>query len=224
MENNSSGHRQRLKQRFAAGQGVGLHDYELLELLLTFAIPRKDVKPLAKALLERFGGLSGVLQAEAAELASQPGLGASTATLVTLIGALSRRVTRAAMHQQPLLDNRLALLDYLYTLFAGKGREEVHVLYLDGRHKLLRDETLFAGTLASAAAAPREILKRALELKAHGLVVAHNHPSGTPKPSADDRAFTAALLEAATLLEVTLHDHLIIGDDAHYSFKGAGLL
>ncbi|HEX2859713.1 MAG TPA: DNA repair protein RadC [Alphaproteobacteria bacterium] len=224
MVDGASGHRQRLKDKFAAGQGVGLQDYELLELLLTYAIPRRDVKPLAKTLLVRFGSLTGVLQAEAGELAGIKGLGPATTTLMTLIGALSRRVTRAALSDQPVLDNRLALLDYLYSLFAGKGREEVHVLYLDGRHKLLRDETLFTGTLDNAAASPREILKHCLELKASGLVIAHNHPSGAPKPSAADRIFTAGLLEAAALLEVTLHDHVIVGVDEHFSFKGAGLL
>jgi DNA repair protein RadC len=218
------GHRERLKQKFAAGQGVGLQDYELLELLLTYAIPRRDVKPLAKALLTRFGSLSGVLKAEGAELASVKGLGPATATLMTLIGALSRRVTRAALSNEPVLDNRLALLDYLYSLFAGKGREEVHILYLDGRHKLLRDETLFTGTLDMAAAGPREILKHALELKAVGLVIAHNHPRGLPRPSDADQTFTIALREAAGLLEVTLHDHIIMGESEHFSFKGAGLL
>jgi DNA repair protein RadC len=218
----NSGHRQRLKERFAATSGAGVADYELLELLLTYAIPRRDVKPLAKQLLATFGTLNGVLTAPPEQLATVPGLGPGSVVLVQVIQQLAMRVRREKVKGQPVLAGRLELLDYLYTLFASKTREECHVLYLDARLCLMADETLFTGTLTETAASPRDIIKRALELNAAGLVVAHNHPSGTPKPSAADRILTANLLQAAAAMSLILHDHLIIGTEAHYSFKGAG--
>lgn len=220
----TSGHRQRLKTRFAEGGGAGLADYELLELMLTYAIPRKDVKPLAKQLLARFGSLSGVLTAPAEQVAALPGMGESSALLVTLIHQLSLRTQRRQLAEKPVFANRVLLLDYLYTLFAGKTREELHVLYVDAKLALLKDETLFKGTLTSTAAAPRDILKRALEVGAAGLILAHNHPSGTPTPSRDDHTFTTQLANLCPAMDLTLHDHLIIGADTHYSFKGAGEL
>ena len=218
------GHRDRLKTRFMDGLGKGLADYELLELALTFAIPRKDVKPLAKALLAEFGDLAGVLAAAPEKLARVKGLGESSVAYLKLLGALQLRTRRAHVADKPLLANRVVLLDYLYTLFKAKPREELHVLYLDAQLHLIADETLFTGTLTSTAAAPRDIIKRALEVGAAGVVVAHNHPSGTPRPSADDLQFTANLLQLCPALDLTLHDHLIIGEGKHYSFKGAGQL
>lgn len=220
----SDGHRQRLKDRFAATHGAGVADYELLELALMFAIPRRDVKPLAKQLLAAFGTLNGVLTAPADALAAVPGLGASSVVFLQVIQQLAVRVRREKVTEAPLLASRMALLDYLYTLFAAKTREECHVLYMDASLRLLADETLFTGTLTDTAASPREILKRALALNAAGFVVAHNHPSGTPKPSVADRVFTANLLQGAEAMGVVLHDHLIIGAEAHFSFKGAGEL
>ena len=219
-----AGHRQRLKEKFAAGQGIGLADYELLELALTYAIPRKDVKPLAKALLAKFETLGGVLAASEAELQSVDGMGASTVIFVQLVYQLALRTRQRQLAEAPVFTNRVLLLDYLYTLFSGKTREELHVLYVDAKLKLIKNETVFTGTLTHTAAAPRDILKRALELNASGLILAHNHPSGNPAPSADDHTFTATLQAAAAAMDITLHDHLIVGADNHYSFKGAGKL
>jgi DNA repair protein RadC len=219
-----AGHRERLKHRFMDGHGKGLADYELLELALTFAIPRKDVKPLAKDLLARFGDLAGVTAAAPEALAKVRGLGASSVAYLKLLHALALRTRRAHVADKPLLGNRLALLDYLYTLYKGKTREEVHVLYLDAQLQLVADETLFTGTLTASAASPRDIIKRALELNAAGFVIAHNHPSGAPRPSADDTEFTARLLQLCPAMDLTLHDHLIIGEGRHFSFKGAGQL
>lgn len=220
----SSGHRERLKTRFMEGQGKGLADYELLELALTYAIPRKDVKPLAKQLLADFGDLAGVLAAAPEKLAKAKGLGESSVAYLKLLQALTLRTRRATLTDKPVLANRVLLLDYLYTLFKGKPREEVHVLYLDAHLHLIADETLFTGTLTATTAAPRDIIKRALDLNAAGFVIAHNHPSGTPKPSADDLQFTASLLQLCPAMGLALHDHLIIGEGKHYSFKGAGQL
>ena len=220
----NAGHRTRLKARFVATHGTGLADYELLELLLMFGIPRQDVKPLAKALLARFGSLNGVLSAPADDLRSMKGLGDSTATLLQLVQQLALRTRKESLHAKPLLSNRLVLLDYLYTRFATTTREELVVLFVDAKLQLQHDETLFTGTLTEVTAAPREILKRGLALNAAGLVVAHNHPSGLPKPSPADHSFTHQLAQAATAVGLHLHDHIIIGTEGHYSFKGAGNL
>ena len=218
------GHRARLKARFVATHGTGLADYELLELLLMFGIPRQDVKPLAKTLLTRFGSLNGVLSAPADDLRSVKGLGDSTAALLQLVQQLALRTRKEHLSAKPVLSSRLVLLDYLYTRFATTTREELVVLFVDAKLQLLQDETLFTGTLNEVTAAPREILKRALTLNAAGLVVSHNHPSGLPKPSAADHTFTQQLVQAATAVGLQLHDHIIIGTEGHYSFKGAGEL
>lgn len=215
------GHRERLKEKFADGTGTGLADYELLELALTYAIPRKDVKPIAKALLKRFSTLHGVLGASGEDLRTIEGMGRHSAALIQLTGTLARRIGKEKLDKLPLT-NKLALYEYLYTLFAGKTREEVHVLYLDTQHQLITEETLFLGTLTQSAASPRDLLKRALSHNAAGLIIAHNHPSGIPTPSKADHEFTQALLLACHNLGLALHDHLIVGTDQIYSFKSAG--
>lgn len=223
-EHGNDGHRGRLKARFVGTSGAGVADYELLELALTFAIPRRDVKPLAKDLLARFGSLGGVLTATPEQLGTVKGLGPASVIFVQVVQQLAVRVRREKLEGKPLLASRLELLDYLYTKFAGCNREEFHVLYVDIQLKLLADEVLFTGTLTEVTAAPREILKRSLELNAAGVIVAHNHPSGTPAPSVEDSVFTQNLVQAARAMGVTVHDHVIVGAEAHYSFKGAGLM
>lgn len=216
------GHRARLKERFLETRGAGVADYELLELALTFAIPRKDVKPIAKALLAKFGDLGGVLNASPQQLAAVDGIGPSSIVLFTMVAQLALRVRRARLKNIPLLANRLELTDYLYTLFAGKVREEFHVLFMDSQLRLITDETLFTGTLSEAMVGPREVIKRALELNAAGMIITHNHPSGVPTPSRADHAVTTALAEACNAVGLVLHDHIIVGTEAHYSFKGDG--
>jgi DNA repair protein RadC len=220
----ATGHRQRLKARFMDGLGAGLADYELLELLLAHAIPRKDVKPLAKTLIAEFKSLEGVLAAAPERLCKISGMGDASTTLLKLTHALGLRTRRAKTEEKPLLANRVALMDYLYSRFAGKEREELHVLYVDAKLRLITDETVFTGTLTHTAASPREIIRRALEHNAAGLIIAHNHPSGAPTPSEADRAFTAELCAACHPLSLTLHDHLIVGLRQHFSFRGAGEL
>lgn len=218
------GHRERLRERFIGTAGAGVADYELLELALTFAIPRRDVKPLAKALLARFDNLNGVLTAPPESLMQVKGLGPASVVFVQVVQQLALRVRREKLAGSPVFANRLELMDYLYTRFAALGHEEVHVLYVDSKLNLLKDEMIFAGTLSEVTVSPREVLKRALELNAAGVIVAHNHPSGTPAPSPEDIVFTAQLLQAAEALGVTVHDHVIVGAEAHYSFKAAGQL
>lgn len=207
-----------------ASHGVGVADYELLELALTYAIPRKDVKPVAKALLVKFKDLNGVMGASHEDLAAVSGMGTSSAVLFGVMGQLALRVRREKVKKAPMLSNRLELLDYLYTLFAGKVREEFHVLFMDAKLGLVADETMFTGTLTETSVGPREVVKRALELNAAGMIVAHNHPSGEPRPSVADLALTEALMMACAAVEIELHDHVIVGAEKHYSFKGAGKL
>jgi DNA repair protein RadC len=220
----SQGHRARLKARFLETGGAGVADYELLELALTFSIPRCDVKPLAKQLLKTFGGLQAVLNASPAELKNIIGMGENSIVLIQLCRQLALRIGKHDLQEKPILTNTVVLFDYLYTRFANCTSEEVVVLYLSSQLYLLAEETLFKGTLESVSASPREVVKRALDHNAAGLILAHNHPNGTPKPSAADIAFTADLQKAMVALGFTLHDHLIIGIDAHYSFKAAGQL
>jgi DNA repair protein RadC len=222
MNQANDGHRQRLKARFSATGGAGVADYELLELALTFAIPRRDVKPLAKALLLKFGTLGGVLTAAPEDLQALPGLGAGSVLLIQVLQQLTIRIKRANLQGQPVLADRLTLLDYLYTRFANTMREECVVLFLNAQLTLLAEETLFTGTLQNVAVSPREVLKKALAHNASGLIISHNHPQGAPQPSPADDHFTEQLQQAATALGLTLHDHLIIGTEAHYSYKAAG--
>ncbi len=220
----NDGHRERLRARFLGTSGAGVADYELLELALTYAIPRKDVKPIAKDLLKHFKTLGGVLVAPPEQLAQIKGLGPSSVAFIQVIQQLALRVRREKVAGQPVLASRLEVLDYLYTKFAGLTREEFHVLYLDAKKKLVADEALFTGTLHEVAVSPRDILKRALELNASGLIVAHNHPSGAPEPSAADKLFTEQLMMACAAMGVDLLDHVVVGVEAHYSFSGEGQL
>ncbi len=223
-QHDNGGHRERLRARFLGTGGAGVADYELMELALTFAIPRKDVKPLAKDLLRIFGSLGGVLTATPEQLGAVKGLGPSSVAFIQVVQQLAVRVRREKVAGQPLLNSRLELLDYLYTKFASVEREEFHVLYLDSKMKLLADEVLFSGTLHEVTASPREVLKRALELNSSGLIVAHNHPSGNPEPSSADFMFTEQLMMACAAMGVDLHDHVVVGAEAHYSFKAHGKL
>ena len=222
VENTNGGHRERLRARFAGTMGAGVADYELLELALTFAIPRKDVKPIAKELLRTFGSLSNVMVASPEQLGKVTGLGPASVVFIQVVQQLALRVRKEKILGQPVLASRLELMDYLYTKFAQCTREEFHVLYLDAKMKLVADEILFAGTLHEIATSPRDILKRALELNASGIIVAHNHPSGSPEPSAADELFTLQLVQAAVALGVDMHDHVIVGAENHYSFRGNG--
>lgn len=219
-----AGHRARLSERFAEAGGEGLRDYELLELLLFQALPRRDTKPIAKALLARFGSFSGVLGAPERTLAEIPGVGLRTARYLKLVQAAAARFARDGVREKPLMTSWQAVVDYCRTAMAFEPREQFRILFLNKKNGLIADEVQQTGTVDHTPVYPREIIKRALELSATALILAHNHPSGDPEPSRADIEMTARIVEIARPLGIVVHDHLIIGADGHTSFKARGLI
>jgi len=218
------GHRQRLRDRFMATGGDGMPDYEILELLLSIAIPRVDTKPLAKALLDEFKNFAGVITAEPAALRQVPGMGeVSTATL-KIVQAAAVRLARGQVIDRPVISSWDKLLDYCSAAMAHEPVEQLRVLFLDRRNRLIADERQQRGTVDHTPLYPREVVKRALELGATAIILVHNHPSGDPTPSRADIEMTNEVRDAAGRLGIALHDHLVIGRETHASFKSMGLL
>ena len=220
----SAGHRARLRVRLLTGGAEALADYEIVEYLLMTAIPRKDMKPLAKALLDRFGGLAGVLNADPAALAQHAGMGETSAAALKIVALAARRLARTGMQDRPVLGSWQGLIDYLTIDMAHLRHERVRVLYLDTKNHLLLDDKVSDGTLDEAAIHPREVVKKALDLGASALILVHNHPSGSPEPSRADVQITNKIAEAGRLLGITVHDHVIIGKEGHVSLKAKGLI
>jgi DNA repair protein RadC len=220
----TAGHRARLRARLLAGGEGALADHEMVEYLLMTAIPRKDVKPLAKSLLTRFGGLAGVFNADPRALARHPGMGETSAAALKIVALAARRLARTGVQDQPVLASWQALIDYLTVDMAHLTHERVRVLYLDTKNRLVLDELLTEGSLDEAAIHPRDVVKRALDLGAAALILVHNHPSGSPEPSRADVAVTGRIAEAGRLLGITVHDHVIVGKEGHVSLKARGLV
>lgn len=218
------GHRKRLRERFLTAGPEALADYELLEILLFSARPIGDVKPLAKALLATFGSFSSVVHADIAALMRVEGINEAAVTAVKLIKVAAERLLREDIIDRPVIQSWGALLDYCRLHIGHSAIEEFHVLFLDHKHGLITDETLQKGTNNQTAIYPREVVKRALELGAASIILAHNHPSGDVTPSKADIAVTRQIVEAARSLDITVHDHLIMGKKKHYSFRSSGLL
>ena len=219
-----AGHRARLRQRLLGGGEGALADHELVEYLLMTAIPRRDVKPLAKTLLKRFGSLAGVFNADAQALARHPGMGESSAAAIKIVALAMRRLARTAVQEQPVLGSWQALIDYLTIDMAHLTHERVRILYLDTRNRLILDHLLTDGSIDEAAIHPREVVKKALDLGASALILVHNHPSGSPEPSRADIQITNRIAEAGRLLGIVVHDHVIIGKEGHASLKAKGLI
>lgn len=219
-----SGHRARLRTRLLDGGAEALADYEMLEYLLMTAIPRRDVKPLAKSLIARFGGLAGVFNAESRALAQHPGMGETSAAALKIVALAARRLARTGVQDQPVLGNWQALIDYLTIDMAHLTHERVRVLYLDLRNRLILDHIVSDGSIDEAAIHPREVVKKALDLGASALILVHNHPSGSPEPSRADVLITQRIAEAGRLLNIVVHDHLIVGRQGHVSLKAKGLI
>lgn len=218
------GHRDRLRARFNEAGADALADYELLELMLFRTIPRQDTKPIAKALLQRFGSLSAVLAAEPHRLAESPGAGAAVAQDLKIAHALSLRAQRAELAKRAVISSWTQLTNYVREALQHEPREQFRALFLDVKNQLLADEVQNRGTVDHAPVYPREIARRALELSAGAVILVHNHPSGDPKPSAQDIAITREIIRALDIIQVRVHDHLIVGRDGVASFKSLGLI
>ena len=217
-------HRKRLRQRFMEGGAEAMPDYELLELLLFRAIPRHDVKPLARRLMDAFGDFNRVISAPAGRLRRIEGVGDAVITELKIVEAAARRMARARIIGKPVISSWDAVLDYCHTTMAHRETEQFRVLYLDRKNVLIADEEQGRGTVDHVPVYPREIVKRALELNASALILVHNHPSGDPTPSEQDIAMTAQIASACEPLGITLHDHLIIGKSCEISFRAEGYL
>ncbi len=217
-------HRVRLRDRFMRGGAAALPDYEMLELVLFRAIPRRDVKPLARAMLERFGDFNGVVSAPPAQLRALPGVGDSVVVELKIVEAAAHRLARSRIMQRHVISSWDAIVDYCHTTMAHRQTEQFRILFLDRRNILIADEEQARGTVDHVPVYPREVVKRALELNASALILVHNHPSGDPTPSDADIAMTEQIARAAEALGLTVHDHLIIGKSREISFRAAGYL
>ena len=217
-------HRARLRRRFMHGGAAAMPDYELLELILFRALPRGDTKPLAKRLLHTFGDLNRVMAAPPSRLKDVKGVGQAVIEQLKIMEATAHRMAQAQILKKPVLSSWDTLLNYLQTAMAHKGTEQFRVLFLDRKNVLIADEEQAQGTVDHVPVYPREIVKRALELEASALILVHNHPSGDPTPSKADIEMTYQIKEAAEVLGLTLHDHLIVGKATELSFRTAGYL
>ncbi|SIS87356.1 RadC family protein [Phaeovulum vinaykumarii] len=217
-------HRRRLRTRFLEGGAQAMPDYELLELVLFRAIPRMDVKPLARALLDAFGDFNRVISAPVSRLMQIDGVGEAVVTELKIVEAAAHRLARAKVMHRPVLSSWDALVDYCHTAMAHRETEQFRVLYLDRKNVLIADEAQASGTVDHVPVYPREVVKRALELNASALILVHNHPSGDPTPSEADIALTNQIMDAVQVLGIVLHDHLIVGKSRELSFRGAGYI
>lgn len=224
MGNDPSGHRKRLRKRLLEGGLEALADHEVIELLLAQAVARRDMKPLARSLLQRFGSLAGVLHADPRTLAAHPGMGEATTVALQLVRVAATRMAREKVREAPIIGSWQALIDYLTIDMAHLTVERVRVLYLNARNMLVLDDLVGEGSIDEAAIHPREVIRRALDIGATALILVHNHPSGSPNPSRADIEITNRIAEAGRLLGITVHDHVIIGREGHVSLKAKGLI
>lgn len=218
------GHRQRLRDRFQEAGPDALPDYELLELLLFRSIPQRDVKPLAKDLIQRFGSFAEVLGAPAARLTEVKGVGAGVAQDLKIVAAALERMARGAVAKRPVLSSWSAVLDYCRMAMAFAEREQFRILFLDKKNALIADEVQQIGTVDHTPVYPREVMRRALELSASAIILVHNHPSGDPTPSQADIRMTQQIVEIAKPLGIAVHDHIIVGKGGHASLRGMRLI
>jgi DNA repair protein RadC len=218
------GHRERLRERFHAAGPDALSDYELLELALFPALPRRDTKPLAKSLLKTFGSFAEVIHAPVARLREIDGIGDASINQLKLIAAAVSRVAKGEVRQRTALSSWNDVIDYCRTSMAFADKEQFRLLFLDKRNRLIADEVQQTGTVDHTPVYPREVIKRALELSATALILVHNHPSGDPTPSQADIQMTKAIIEIATPLGISVHDHIIVGRNGHSSLKGMRLI
>ncbi len=218
------GHRERLRTRFLEAGSDALADYELLELVLFRAIPRGDMKPLAKSLIAKFGSFAEVIAAPRARLAEVKGAGDAVIAELKVVEAAAQRLARGEVRQRHVLSSWTAVLDYCRAAMAFADREQFRILFLDKRNQLIADEVQQTGTVDHTPVYPREVVKRALELSATAIILVHNHPSGDPTPSRADIDMTKEIATVAKPLGIAVHDHIIVGKDGHASLRGLGVI
>lgn len=224
QKHSGTGHRARLRDKLLHGGAEALADYEVLEYLLFAAIKQGDTKPAAKALIDRFGSLAGVLNADPKALQSVKGIGETSAAALKVTALAARRMARNEVSEKPVLGSWQALLDYLTIDMAHLTVERVRVLYLNTQNRLIHDHHVGDGSIDEAAIHPREVIRKGLDIGATALILVHNHPSGNPEPSRADIQITNRIAEAGRLLGIVVHDHVIIGRDGHVSLRAKGLI
>jgi DNA repair protein RadC len=220
----AAGHRSRLRGRLLGGGGDALQDYELIEYLLALAIPRRDTKPLAKALLREFGGIGGLLSADPEALLRIDGVGETAAAALKIVQASALRMLRNEIVEKPVLASWQALVDYLRADMGHITIERVRVLHLNAKNILIRDEIVSEGSIDQATVHVREVIRRAIDLGSSAIILVHNHPSGDPSPSRADITLTRDIIDAGKRLNVAVHDHVIIGATGHSSMRALGLI
>jgi DNA repair protein RadC len=218
------GHRMRLRERFRSAGPDALSDYELLEMALFAALPRRDTKPLAKALLKKFGSFAEVIHAPEALLREVEGVGDASINQLKLIAAAATRVDKGELQKRTQLSSWNDVIDYCRTSMAFADKEQFRILFLDKRNQLISDEVQQTGTVDHTPVYPREVIKRTLELSATAIILVHNHPSGDPTPSSADIQMTRAIIDIAKPLGIAVHDHIIVGRGGHASLKGMKLI
>jgi DNA repair protein RadC len=218
------GHRERLRGRFRDAGPDAVSDYELLELVLFRAIPQRDVKPLAKELIAKFGSFAEVVAAPRARLKEVKGIGEAVVDELKIVHAAANRLARGQMQKRTVLSSWSSVIDYCRSTMAYEDKEQFRLLFLDKRNQLIADEVQQIGTVDHTPVYPREVVKRALELSATALILVHNHPSGDPTPSRADIQMTQAIVDVAKPLGISVHDHIIVGKEGHASFKGLKLI
>ncbi len=223
-DDKNSGHRTRLREKFAKVGLEGLHDYEAVELILTFAIPRRDVKPIAKDLIERFKGLRGIFDADTSELVKIDGIGESAALMIKLVKDSAAAYLKDGLNKKDVIRSPKDVLNYLNLSLSGEKVEKFVAIYLNSKNEILSIDTLHEGTINQTAVYPRKAIERAFAHNARSVIFVHNHPSGDPTPSKSDKKLTGDLESAATAVDLIVHDHIIVGKNSHFSSKEMGWL
>ena len=220
----AEGHRSRMRARLLQAGPDSVADHELLEMMLFLALPRRDTKPIARALLTQFGSFANAVSAPVPDLRTVEGLGDAGIAALKTVQAAALRLARSEVLNRPVLNNWDRLMEYLQTVLGRERIEQFRILFLDNRNRLLADEAQARGTVNHTPVYPREVVKRALELHATALILVHNHPSGDPSPSREDVEMTRMIGQAAGALSVVLHDHVIVGNGRWFSFRREGML
>ncbi len=220
----SSGHRKRLREKFIKSGLAGFHDYEIIELLLSLGTPRKDCKQQAREAIKKFKHLRGVLEASPEELQQIDGIGPHNAFGIKLVQEVAREFLKEKIIDKPVYKSSQEIFDYLYHSMRDLKKEVFKVIYLNSQNQIIDTADLFEGTITSSSISPREIIESAIKYNAASLIFVHNHPSGNPEPSKNDKEITRDLLYAASIMQIKVLDHIIIGNDRYFSFAGEGLI